>query len=798
MVIQHNMCAAFASRYLKENVNKTRKSVRNLSSGYRINTAADDAAGLTISEKMRWQIRGLNRASDNVQDGISLLQTADGALQEVHAMLQRMNELAVQAANDTNTDADRSALQDEIDQIKSEINRISTDTTFNTLKLFKPTNVPEITGNPTDVLVYHEDYSGGVREGGIIYNGKRYAYDNMNLSYDANGNINAGTYNVTVEGENGDDITIALMFDGGSRVPSGRQYVIEPSEEGISVDGIMHKWETMYDQNGVRFDKDNVQPGTYSFKHAGLTISFEVEKATDLASVIIELQPDGLDTYNLQSTGVTTVSTRINPYISITDVSVTAANQMYIPGNKTSNNSIYQMHADDTGIYMYIPSAYSNGQGVVQLTKMTWDDLGLTEFKEGESINPGSTVSGGELNSIYTYKDDLSGISIKFAIDSEVSKNELISAINSWSISVTTSNQMIFAPTTTGSIAITSGSSDHSSTLDTYGTQYAMGRTMSQQMTLASGQNLAYDSGTDGLSFTMTDVNGASYDFSASNITSGVTTKVNNDLSTYINSYITGYQNYLNHVTYYRSTPSGIYTRDVRFTSGSYWVDLNYQENLSGWLTDDMLDVSSSVVNGVTKYTVSLKSGVQSTLDAKAATLAANIVDSLKKTSMTVKTDTGVTASNKASSTKTTENKRYSSQVIPGDREVKIQAGCLAGQYIAIKLPAMNTGVIGIGGVDVTTHDAASAAISSINGAIDRISEIRSGYGATQNRLEAAMKIDDNTSENTQAAESLIRDADMAEESVAYAMHNVLVQCGQSMLAQANENLKDLVVQLLE
>jgi flagellin len=111
------------------------KSTEKLSSGYRINRAGDDAAGLSISEKMRSQIRGLNKASDNAEDGISLIQTAEGALNETHSILQRMNELATQAANDTNTTTDRTAIQAEITQLASEIDRIKETTQFNTMNL---------------------------------------------------------------------------------------------------------------------------------------------------------------------------------------------------------------------------------------------------------------------------------------------------------------------------------------------------------------------------------------------------------------------------------------------------------------------------------------------------------------------------------------------------------------------------------------------------------------------------------------------------------------------------------------
>ena len=135
MVVQHNLSAMNTSRQLTGVQSALSKSTEKLSSGYRINRAGDDAAGLSISEKMRSQIRGLNRASDNAQDGISLIQVAEGALNESHAILQRMNELATQAANDTNTSTDRTAIQAEIDQLTSEIDRIQSTTQFNSMNL---------------------------------------------------------------------------------------------------------------------------------------------------------------------------------------------------------------------------------------------------------------------------------------------------------------------------------------------------------------------------------------------------------------------------------------------------------------------------------------------------------------------------------------------------------------------------------------------------------------------------------------------------------------------------------------
>src|SRR5690554_6202511 len=135
MRINNNIMALNAHRQLGTNQANASKSMEKLSSGFRINRAGDDAAGLAISEKMRGQIRGLNQATRNAQDGISLIQTAEGALNESHAILQRMRELAVQSATDTNTDDDRAELQEEVAQLIEELDRIAENTEFNTQKL---------------------------------------------------------------------------------------------------------------------------------------------------------------------------------------------------------------------------------------------------------------------------------------------------------------------------------------------------------------------------------------------------------------------------------------------------------------------------------------------------------------------------------------------------------------------------------------------------------------------------------------------------------------------------------------
>lgn len=194
MVVQHNLTAMNANRQLGVTSGAQAKSAEKLSSGYKINRAGDDAAGLKISEKMRSQIRGLNKASDNAQDGISLIQTAEGALNESHSILQRMNELAVQGANDTNQSIDRDAINQELDALTEELNRISETTQFNKQNLldgnFKDKNL-QVGANAKQKIAISIDCMNAdalglgketVKQGGntpkkVVYNGMSFTYN---------------------------------------------------------------------------------------------------------------------------------------------------------------------------------------------------------------------------------------------------------------------------------------------------------------------------------------------------------------------------------------------------------------------------------------------------------------------------------------------------------------------------------------------------------------------------------------------------------------------------------------------
>ena len=219
MVVQHNMQAANANRMLGITSGAQAKSTEKLSSGYKINRAADDAAGLTISEKMRKQIRGLDKASSNAQDGVSSVQTAEGALTEVHSMLQRMNELAVQASNGTNSkDTDRKAIQDEIDQLNTEIDRVAETTKFNEIYLLK--------GDDGEKTINLKAHDAGLK-GTLTDNGDGTATFTMD-ALNAGDTVSIGGKNYTIGGEAAD--VTAMLKKAGVTDQAGDKVTINGKE----------------------------------------------------------------------------------------------------------------------------------------------------------------------------------------------------------------------------------------------------------------------------------------------------------------------------------------------------------------------------------------------------------------------------------------------------------------------------------------------------------------------------------------------------------------------------------------
>ena len=272
MVVQHNMSAMNANRMLSGVSSAQSKSTEKLSSGYRINRAADDAAGLSISEKMRGQIRGLNQASTNAQDGISLIQTAEGALNESHSILQRMRELAVQASNGTETDDDREAVQNEIEQLQSELTRISDTTEFNTMKLLDGSQ----SGSKVQVSV-SKSAAGNLSEAAATTSTFKTAAVKPIDGKES-------TYSVTTLDKNGNATTTSVTFTGKNKADDDAQSIIAELKKTSLAD----TFDMETDGNGAI---------TFTAKEAGVTPSIALVSQDGTSAVPANSTP-GTDAYN--------------------------------------------------------------------------------------------------------------------------------------------------------------------------------------------------------------------------------------------------------------------------------------------------------------------------------------------------------------------------------------------------------------------------------------------------------------------------------------------------------------------
>ena len=296
MVVQHNLTAMNSNRMLGVTTNKQAKSTEKLSSGYKINRAADDAAGLSISEKMRKQIRGLTQASSNAQDGISAVQTAEGALNEVQDMLQRMNELAVKAANGTNSEDDRNYIQDEVNQLIKEIDRVSTTTKFNETYLLKGDDTTAATVADTKVAEDTAGAAGAAQKYTIDFSGIKAPTEGKS---DVSFKVGSKTYSITVEA--GDD-----------------------------ADKIGGKIKDVMDKNKYT-DKNDVE---YNVTNNGAEITLEAAKNGEVAADD-KLSKTGNDAVTVKSSGILTLSLHVG-------ADSTADNQISV--------DIKQMSADVLGL----------------------------------------------------------------------------------------------------------------------------------------------------------------------------------------------------------------------------------------------------------------------------------------------------------------------------------------------------------------------------------------------------------------------------------------------------------------
>lgn len=452
MVVAHNIGAMNTNRQMKIVAGNLSSSTQKLSSGYKINISADNAAGLSISEKMRFQIRGLNRGAVNIDDGVSYCQVADGALNEVHDMLQRMNELSVQAANGTNAKSDRQAIDDEIQRLKAEMDRIFQTTKFNDEYIFKCED-----NKPLEREVYNLDYYGmftGVEiynetctvtpasisatYGGIVYNGQRTAWSSIDADmYDtATGLFREGTYTMTAN----DGTQLTFVCEDGAVPPKMKmQGTIEADRSGIKIGNQKVSWKNVVDSNGKKFWEENIKNEEYTIRYNGLRIKFTPGEGDSFDDVIQKLTGCKWECeYQIPHEETAVFADFSDSKLYITD---NAQIKAYIDSN-FADVSMYEIKADQTG--MWIANTQTNTQ--VAGSYCSWASMGFTDWGDGSTdINEARE---------YRYHFDFGqsatmddSLEIVFYVENEISLDSLVAAFDGSSLISKTS------PTSTNSKA---------------------------------------------------------------------------------------------------------------------------------------------------------------------------------------------------------------------------------------------------------------------------------------------------------------------------------------------------------
>jgi flagellin len=612
MIVQHNMTAMNANRNLYTVSGQNRKSAEKLSSGYRINGAKDDAAGLTISEKMRWQVRGLNKASTNAQDGVALIQVAEGGMQEIQGSIQRMRELAVQSANDTNTAEDRSAIQSEINELSKEVDRIAQDTEYNEMKLLNGStqlaSVSASSGVITSTLGYTTTQQ-GIGSSSLTNTQRKNLADLLDKQIVPNIVNNLLSNYSAFSDLAGSNVGIGLKF------VDGMSYAAYVSSS-VSEAGGYKEFQLGVDLADIKFDGSG-----------NITNSSRGQLEAVIAHEMIHAFMFEGDTYNMMNSGKDRF-----PMWLIEGMAQTASGDMGWMPNFSS--------ASDSTIKGYIGNLTSNTNAANYGTGYL------------AAMYLGYELGGGSMSGILT-------------------------GLNSFMSEVRDGTD----PGGFDGIINSLSSGKYTSLADFEKKFKAGGADVVQ---FARDLSVAKAGGRGGL---------ATGNLAATDLAA-----------------------------------------DTNATSSVFDLDID----------------SAKVRNTYTGADYNFNSGISRSGGPLGAL------------------GSGGGAGGPFST-------------------LQLQVGALEGQGILLEIPSVTSLDLGISFINVQTHEDAASAIDTCDDAIEYVSRARSTLGAYQNRLEHTISNLDNISENTQSAESRIRDTDMASEMVEYSKTNILSQASQSFLAQANQ-----------
>ncbi len=701
MVIQHNLMAMDAQRQFNISGTNKKKSTEKLSSGYRINRSADDAAGLSISEKMRRQIRGLEQGARNTQDGISLIQVADGALSEVHDMLHRVTELSVQAANDTNTKEDREAIQREITQIMSEVDRISDCTEFNTRKIFK--------NEPVGKKEVQQPTSGN-------------EINNETAFF--------GISNISCSGiPNNDSIT---------------EYTFGGNANGLLINGSQVPWSSIKATNGNTIDCGRAN--TYACNYNGIKFSFDLKSGSTIEDILESIQNAKVNISVKNQVEKKVVSMYGRGMVAVDDYNSMSRYQYfsYVGDNLLS--------ANDTGLTW-------NGQTISWTKKADNGKSYLDIMRTAVELENSQTMSFSFVNGP-SFQLSVHGLN---ASSYEDLFDKVKRQLNGATLDIRDTGEV---KSSGGQMVLQAKDYNIDTRLKTDDMWSDLGYNLNIVYGETLNTSLIIDPANVENTVLRVSGNGKTVDYGLNAESKNVLKNIMNDQGGVVlkdQSFNMVFPTGIQKVTCNISIKNDTSLMNVLGQMQNIFSDYSYQTKSFTILSVE--DITPNIPAATTAYSYSY---IQPTLREREIG-----DDNIEDTEDDI-----------------SENEE-------GTLQLWIQSGADAGDGMFIEVDNMNTSILGIKDVSVLTYEDASNAISTVSKAVDRVSAMRSKLGAQQNRLEHTYNNVLNNAENTQAAESRIRDTDMSKEMVEYSKSNILEQVGMSVIAQANQN-NNGVINLLQ
>jgi flagellin len=797
MTIYNNVPALTSQRYLSQTNNAISSNLEKLSSGLRINSAADDASGLAISEKLRGQISGLKRASMNAQDGISLLQTAEGGLSTIQDMTQRMRELAVQAGNGVYTTSDRAEIQKEVEQLKEEIDRVASSTEFNTKKLLNGDATALWSTDKADKI--DAVITGPVAEGNYNLNievdpGSNYVYksDVMSLNEDA-----IGAELTTVYTKNSSNLSLVSDPVGLEATTGSAVYTIAVGTSGSTVTSSAHVTAT-YAQDGSAFAVTAINLGDVE-NSVYIEVKFDEEAASgDTADAKIDAQYRYIDA----KTGFVSDWATIQASSSATSVTINqAALAIGTSGQTIRISATISLGASggaiQVGDKILIAATMSaaatdteSGGGTIKISGGPSDQTGPILVYSSSPTDALTLADNGD--NVVDYNDK----TVYMATMDSATGN-----VNIGNITLSFKEQTGTDPTkgtTSGDTAIHLAvrGAGEAATTSTKLSDIARfttddGRNIfdeTQELTIyGNGKSTTiYLEGDDTISDFEQKLTNALVDdlgMGATSDTSDTKSDVNNNLVNYVSS-DTDDTNEAVQGTFVIQTAKLGSDSQLSFIGDQALIDglslATIQEGENSAITVTATDahtgetIGSDEVND--NVVRNLIRGVEITIDGSTG-LDISWDDTKKEMSF---------AAGEAEDVK----------IHVVDNAMEMQIGANEGQTILTSIPQVNTKALGLDDIVLVDQELAQKSITKIDKALESISSTRATIGAQINRLDYTIVGLNTAAENLTASESRIRDLDFASEMTEFTRNQILNQAGTAMLSQAN-SLPNLVLQLL-